>query len=88
MKTIINHTLYFSRENAHPFLVISTLIYNKAGKAVHSHSATLSGEHEWERRELWNCWQAFKAEKADLETMLCSTCEAFKYTAITKTWED
>ena len=87
MKTIINHTLYFSRENAHPFLSISTTIVNKAGKTIHYHNATIGGDYKWELREVWECWTKFKAESADWETVYCGSASTGKFTSITKIWE-
>ena len=87
MKTIINHTLYFSRENAHPFLSISTHVINKAGKTIHYHNATIEGEYKWELREVWECWTKFKAESADWETVSCGSTRTGKFTSITKIWE-
>ena len=87
MKTIINYTLYFSRENAHPFLTIATHVINKAGKTVHSHHATISGDYEWELREMWERWTTFKAEPADMETVYCSAFKCGKSISIMKTWE-
>lgn len=87
MKTIINHTLYFSRENAHPFLSISTHVINKAGKTIHYHNATIGGEYKWELREVWECWTKFKAESADWETVYCGSASTGKFTSITKIWE-
>ena len=87
MKTIINHPLYFSRENAHPFLSISTHVINKAGKTIHYHNATIEGEYKWELREVWECWTKFKAESADWETVSCGSTSTGKFTSITKIWE-
>ena len=87
MKTIINHTLYFSRENAHAFLSISTHVLNKAGKAVHYHHATIGGDYEWELREVWECWTKFKAEPADMETCYSNSIDSGKFISITKVWE-
>ena len=87
MKTIINHTLYFSRENAHAFLSISTHILNKAGKTIHSHHATIGGDYEWELREVWEYWTKFKAELADTETFYSGCINTGKFISITKVWE-
>lgn len=87
MTTIINYTLYFSRENAHPFLGITTHINNKAGKTIHSHHATISGDYEWELREVWEQWKKFKAEPADMETVYCNAFSLGKCISITKVWE-
>lgn len=87
MKTIVNHTLYFSRENAHPFLSISTHVVNKAGKTIHSHHATIGGDYEWELREVWECWTKFKTESADMETFYSGSISTGKFISITKVWE-
>lgn len=87
MKTIINYTLYFSRENAHPFLVITTHIENKAGKTIHSHNVMISGDYEWELREVWERWTKFKTEPADVETSSCGSFNTGKFISITKVWE-
>lgn len=88
MKTIINYTLYFNREDAHPFLTIATHVINKAGKTVHSHQATISGDYEWELREMWKQWTTFKAESADMETVYCNTFNDGKFISVIKVWED
>lgn len=87
METIINYTLYFSRENAHPFLSITTLIDNKAGKTIHSHHATISGDCAWKLREVWEQWTKFKAESAEVETSYCGFSSFGKFISITKVWE-
>lgn len=87
MKTIVNHTLYFSREDAHAFLSISTHVLNKAGKTIHSHHATIGGDYEWELREVWECWTTFKAEPADTETFYSGSTSTSKFISITKVWE-
>lgn len=87
MKTIVNYTLYFSRENAHPFLAITTHINDKAGKTIHSHHATISGDYEWELREMWEQWTKFKTESADVETSYCGSFSFGKFISITKMWE-
>lgn len=87
MTTIINHTLYFSRENAHPFMHISTVVKNKAGKTVHSHCATVEGEYPWELRDLWARWQEFKAEEADMTMVNSGTTTLSRYISVTKVWE-
>lgn len=87
MKTIINYTLYFSRENAHPFLAITTNIDNKAGKTIHSHHVMVSGEYDWELRGIWEQWTKFKAESSDTETVYCGSVNTGKFISITKTWE-
>lgn len=87
MKTIINYTLYFSRKDAHPFLTIATHIIDKAGKIVHFHNVTVSCEYEWELREMWKRWTAFKAEPADMETIYCGSFSCGKSISIMKTWE-
>ena len=87
METIINYTLYFSRENAHPFLAITTHVNSKAGKTVHSHHTMISGDYEWELREVWERWTSFKAESADVEMVHCGSINTGKYISITKVWE-
>lgn len=87
MKIIINYTLYFSRKNAHPFLTITTYINDKADKTVHSHHATISGDHEWELRGMWEQWTKFKAESVDVETSYCGSFNTGKFISITKVWE-
>ena len=87
MQTIINYTLYFSRENAHPFLAITTHVNNKAGKTVHSHHATIRGNYEWKLREVWEQWTKFKAEPAGMETIYCGSFSTGKFISITKVWE-
>lgn len=87
MKTIISYNLLFSREHGHPFLSISTVILNKADKAVHRHQATVSGDYNWELRELWAQWKAFKAETADSEAVTYMSHGFAKSISITKVWE-
>ena len=87
MKTIINYTLYFSRENAHPFLTITTNINDKAGKTIHSHHIIVGGDYEWELREVWERWTKFKTELADTETSSYSSFNTGKLISITKVWE-
>ena len=86
--TTVNFTLYFSRHNGdHPFLVISTIISNKAGNILHKHTAMVHGEYKFERRELWEQWQKFKQTPADFESCYSERCESCRYTSITKSWE-
>lgn len=86
--TTINFALYFNRhDGGHPFLNISTIVSNKAGKMLHHHSAMVHGEYEWELRELWKQWQKFKQTPADFESCCCERCESCHYISITKTWE-
>lgn len=87
MKTIISYNLLFSREHGHPFLSISTVIFNKAGKVIHRHQATVSGDFDWELRELWEQWKAFKAETADDEIVNYMSHGFAKSISITKVWE-
>lgn len=87
MTTHVSYDLFFSRRNGHAFLAVSTVVLNSKLKVVHSHNATLTGEYDWERREMLNEFRRFRAEKADSSEEYYKEHEDFKCITIRKTWE-
>ena len=87
MKTIINYTLYFSRENNRlPFLVKSTFIL-KGLKLVHSSEATILPEYDWELEEMYRNFRAFQREEADENEVTYTCLDSCKTMTVRKTWE-
>lgn len=87
MTTVITYTLYFSRKaGEHPFLAISTCIFNDSNRLVHSHSAVVQGDYDFERRELLTSWRKFQAEKADNTEIVYNAGSYGKSITITKFW--
>lgn len=87
MKTIINYTLYFSRENNRlPFLVKSTFIL-KGWKLVHSSEATILPEYDWELKEMYRDFRAFQREEADESEVTYTCLDSCKTMTVRKTWE-
>ena len=87
MKTIINYTLYFSRENNRlPFLTKSTAIF-KGWKLVHSNEATILPEYDWELEEMYRDFRSFQHEEADKSEVVYNCLESCKTMTVKKTWE-
>lgn len=87
MKTSVTYTLYFSRKaGEHPFLSVSTCIFDNRNHVIHSHSAIIDGDYDFRRRELLSSWRDFQAEKADRTEMFYNRGEYGKSIAITKFW--
>lgn len=87
MTTTISYKLIFSREaGEHPFLVITTCIFNDKNRLMHSHSATIGGEYDFQRRELLTSWRNFKEEKADSTDIFYNHGPYGKSITITKFW--
>ena len=87
MKTIVNYTLFFSRENnLLPFLTKSTLIY-KDWKLVHSNEATILPQYDWELKEMFKDFRSFQHEEADKNETIYQHLNSFKTIIIKKTWE-
>lgn len=86
MTTIIRYELFFSRRSDHPFLAISTSVWN-GRKLLHSHTDYLNGEYDWERRELWEKFRLFRNEESSRSETCYRVFEDFKSLAVTKTWE-
>lgn len=87
MTTTISYKLFFSRKaGEHPFLTITTCVFNDKNRLMHSHSATIEGEYEFQRRELLASWRSFQAEKADSTDIVYSHGSYGKSITITKFW--
>lgn len=87
MKTIISYTLFFSRENNRlPFLVKDTMIL-KGWKLVHSNTATILPEYDWELEEMYRDFRSFQREEADENEITYSCPDSCKTMTIKKTWE-
>lgn len=86
MTTIIRYELFFSRRSDHPFLAISTSVWN-GRKLLHSHTDYLNGEYDWERRELWEKFRLFRNEESSRSETCYRVFEDFKSLAVTKMWE-
>ena len=87
MTTAVTYTLYFSRKaGEHPFLVISTCIFDNCNRLVHSHSAFVQGDYDFQRRELLASWRSFKTENADNTEIVYNSGSHGKSIAITKYW--
>lgn len=87
MTTAITYTLHFSRKaGEHPLLVISTCIFDNNNRLVHSHSAFVQGDYDFQRRELLASWRNFQAEQADNTEIVCNDGTFGKSIAITKCW--
>ena len=87
MTTAVTYTLHFSRKaGEHPFLVISTCIFDNDYRLVHSHSAFVHGDYDFQRRELLTSWRGFQAEKADNTEIVYNDGAYGKSIAITKFW--
>lgn len=81
------YELYFSRRFGHAFLSISTYVINK-GKIVHSHTARIDGECDFERIEMWKEFRRFRKEEANHTEIYYREFEDFKTITIDKTWRD
>lgn len=87
MKTIISYTLFFSRENNYlPFLAKNTLIY-KGWNLIHSHSATIMVQYDWELERLYKDFRAFQHEESDTTEISFQHLDSCKTMIIRKTWE-
>lgn len=87
MTTTIAYTLYFSRKaGLHPFLVISTCVFDNNSRLVHSHSAYIPGDYDFQRHELLASWRRFQAEKADRAEVTYNRGSYDKHITITKSW--
>lgn len=87
MTTAVTYTLYFSRKaGEHPFLSISTCIFNNSNHLVHSHSTIVPGDYDFQRRELLASWRDFQAEKADNTEIVYNHGTYGKSITITKYW--
>lgn len=87
MTTAVTYALHFSRKaGEHPFLAISTCIFNNNNHLVHSHSTIVSGDYEFQRRELLASWRSFQAEKADNTEIMYNNGSYGKSITITKFW--
>lgn len=87
MTTAVTYTLYFSRENNYlPFLAKDTVVY-KGWKIVHSHSATITAEYDWELASLYKDFRSFQHETADTTKISYQLLDSCKTMIIRKTWE-
>lgn len=87
MTTVVSHTLHFScKAGGHPFLAISTCIFDSNNRVVHSHSAIVPGDYDFQRRELLASWRNFQAEKADNTEIMYNNGSYGKSITITKFW--
>lgn len=87
MTTAVTYTLYFSRKaGEHPFLTISTCIFDNRNRLMHSHSAFVHGDYDFQRRELLASWRGFQAENADNTEIVYNNGSYGKSIAITKYW--
>ena len=87
MTTSVTYTLYFSRENNYlPFLTKDTTVY-KGWKIVHSHSATIMVNYDWELERLYKDFRFFQHEAADATEISYQSLSSCKTMIIRKTWE-
>ena len=88
MTTAVTYTLYFSRENNYlPFLTKDTVVY-KGWKIIHSHSATIMVNCDWELKSLYRDFRSFQHEAADTTEIFYQSLSSCKTMTIRKTWED
>lgn len=87
MTTIISYALHFScKAVEHPFLAISTCIFDDRNHLAHSHTTTVPGDYDFQRRELLASWRKFQSEKADSTEITYNAGSYGKSITITKTW--
>lgn len=80
------YELHFSRRFGHAFLSISTYVMNN-GKIMHSHTAHIDGEYDFERVEMWKEFCRFRKEEANYTETYYREFDGFKTITISKTWE-
>lgn len=86
MKTVVSYTLYYSRKAGHPFIDKKTVIW-KGLRIIHSHSATVLPELDFELKYMLKDFHNFHREESDTTEVSFSTLETCKTMTITKSWE-
>lgn len=86
MTTTIRYELFFSRRSNHPFLTITTSVWNGC-KLLHSHTEYVNGDYDWERRDLWKKFCLFRSEESNHSETYYRVFEDFKSLAVTKVWK-